>query len=100
MTVTSEDAAAIGRAIYNDKIRNTLGPEYRGKIVVIDVYSGDYEIGDRDIEATSRLLKRRPDAYTLAERVGSAPPIASAVQAAWAAPAYGQVDQQRGGRQQ
>ena len=72
--ITSEDAAAIGRAIYNEKIRDTLGPEYKGKIVVIDVNSGDYEIADKDIEATKRLLRRRPDAYTWAERVGSRAP--------------------------
>lgn len=70
----SKEAAAIGRAIYNDKIRDTLGPECRGKIVVIDVHSGDYEIGDRDIDVTNRLLKRRPNAYTWAERVGSRAP--------------------------
>ena len=74
MTISSEDAAAIGRAIYNDKIRDTLGPECLGKIVVIDVHSGDYEIGNRDIDVTNRLLKRRPDAYTWAERVGSRAP--------------------------
>ena len=74
MTIDSKDAAAIGRAIYNEKICETLGPEYRGKIVVIDIHSGDYEIADKDIEATNRLLKRRPDAYTWAERVGSRAP--------------------------
>ena len=72
--ITSEDAAAVGRAVYNEKIRDTLGPEYKGKIVVIDVNSGDYEIADKDIEATNRLLRRRPDAYTWAERVGSRAP--------------------------
>ena len=74
MTVTNEEAAVIGRGIYNDKIRDTLGPECRGMIVVIDLHSGDYEIADKDIEATNRLLKRRPDAYTWAERVGSRAP--------------------------
>lgn len=74
MSLSKEDAAVIGRAIYNEKIRDTLGPEYRGKIVVIDIHSGDYEIADRDIEATMRLLKRHPNAFTWAERVGSRAP--------------------------
>ena len=42
------DVAATGRAIYNEKIRDTLGPEDKGKVVVIDVNSGDYEIADKD----------------------------------------------------
>ena len=68
--ITPGLAKEIGKAIYNDKIKDTLGPEHKGKIVVIDIYSGDYEIGDKDSETTMRLRKRRPDAQTWAERVG------------------------------
>ena len=65
-----KDAAAIGRAIYNEKIRDTLGPEYLGKIVAIDVHSGDYEIADKGIDATMGLLVRQPNAFIWRERVG------------------------------
>ena len=37
MAFNEADAPAIGRAIYHEKIRPTLGPEHKGKIVVIDV---------------------------------------------------------------
>ena len=70
MQFNKDDAPAIGRAIYQEKIRPTLGPECKGKVVVIDVKSGDYEIADNDMEATSCLRKRRPNAFTWAERVG------------------------------
>ena len=70
MAGKSNDAAAIGRAIYEEKIRDTLGPEYHGKVVVIDVKSGDYEIADNSLNATLQLMKRRPNAFTWAERVG------------------------------
>lgn len=70
MSFNPDDAPAIGRAIYQEKIRPTLGPECKGKVVVIDVKSGDYEIADNDMEATSCLRKRRPNAFTWAERVG------------------------------
>ena len=60
----------IGKAIYDQKIKDDLGPEFKGKVVAIDIYSGDYEIGDDDLEATDRLMERRPDACTWAERVG------------------------------
>ena len=67
---SGDDAAIVGRAIYNEKILPTLGPEHKGKVVVIDVNSGDYEIADKDLAASLRLRERRPDAYTWAERVG------------------------------
>ena len=70
MAFNEEDTPAIGRAIYHEKIRPTLGPEYKGKIVVIDVKSGDYEIAENSLTASLRLRKRRPDAFTWAERVG------------------------------
>ena len=60
----------IGKAIYDQKIKDDLGPEFKGKVVAIDIYSGDYEIADDDLEATDRLMERRPDAFTWMERVG------------------------------
>lgn len=69
MEFNGGNAPAIGRALYNDKIRPTLGPEHKGKVVVIDVKSGDYEIADRHITAAQQLRKRRPDAFTWGERV-------------------------------
>ena len=70
MTVKREDVPAVGRAIYNDMIKDKLGPENKGKLVVIDVNSGDYEICDDDLTATLRLRERHPNAFTWAERVG------------------------------
>ncbi len=70
MSDKKDDTAAIGRAIYNEKILPTLGPEYKGKVVVIDVNSGDYEIADKHMTAATRLRERQPEAYTWAERVG------------------------------
>ena len=59
-----------GRAIYRKKIRHLVEPHEHGRIVVIDVNSGDYEVADRDADATARLVARHPDAVTWAERVG------------------------------
>ena len=73
MEFNKDDAPAIGRAIYLEKIRPNLGPEHKGKIVVIDVKSGDYEIADgplrAHLEAVQRLRERRPDAFTWDEWV-------------------------------
>ena len=70
MAVKKKDAAAIGRAIYENHILPKMKPEDRGKVVVIDVNSGDYEIGYDDAVAMFSLLERRPDAFTWSERVG------------------------------
>jgi hypothetical protein len=67
---TPEDISSRGQAIYRDRIRSLVEPEEKGKFVVIDVDSGDYEIDDRDADATVRLLQRRPGAMTWAVRVG------------------------------
>ena len=64
--------AAIGQAMY-EKIRDEMEENYWGRMVVIDVKSGDYEIGgpgEEDISVTMRLLERRPDGFTWGELVG------------------------------
>lgn len=33
-------------------------------MIVMDINSGDQEIADDDLTATSRLMKRKPDAIT------------------------------------
>lgn len=63
------EVAARGDAIY-EEIKPTLGHLEKGTFVVIDIESGDYEIGPSDAEATRRLRDRRPSAHTWAVRVG------------------------------
>ena len=69
MAVDDEDIERIGKAVYA-KIRPRMESEHWGRIVVIDVHSGDYEIADDDLTATLRIFERHPDALTWAERVG------------------------------
>ena len=70
MAVKKKDTAAIGREIYENRILPRMKPEDKGKVVVIDINSGDYEIGYDDAAAMFSLLKRRPDAFTWSERIG------------------------------
>ena len=70
MAVRRDDVATVGRAIYDEKIRHKVEPAEKGKVVVIDVNSSDYEIDVDDAAALFRLLERQPDAITWAERVG------------------------------
>lgn len=64
------EMAARGEAIYRERIQHLTGTAKRGRFVVIDVESGDYEVDTGDAAATRRLLDRRPDAGTYAVRVG------------------------------
>ena len=69
MSCSGDDIERIGKARYAE-LRPQLEVNHWGKIVVIDVHSGDYEIGDDDWNTTLRLFERRPDAMTWGERVG------------------------------
>ena len=63
------DVATVGRAMY-EKLRIRLEAEEWGRVVVIDVKRGDYEIAENHLVAALRLRERQPGAYTWAERVG------------------------------
>jgi hypothetical protein len=65
-----EEVAERGRAIYKQQLRPKLWPQFKGKILVIDVDTGEYEVDDNSLVATQRLLERCPGAQIWAERIG------------------------------
>ena len=67
---TAEEARRLGEAIYERDIRPRVEATHHGKIVAIDVDSGDYAIDETAVAAAERLLERRPDADAWAVRVG------------------------------
>ena len=67
---TAEEAGILGDEIYERDIRRQVEDAYHGKIVAIDVNSGDYAIGDTVSAASKRLRKRLPDADVWSVRVG------------------------------
>ena len=68
--IYSEDVVTIGKAIYERDVLPHVTPEDKGKMVVIDVYSGDYEIDRDSLAAGLRLKRRHPDAFFYIGRVG------------------------------
>ena len=58
-----------GTAIYK-QLRKKLEAEHWGDVVVIDIYSGDYEVAPDDLTATLRMFERRPHAMTWGTRIG------------------------------
>ena len=60
-----------GQEIYESRLRTLLETEENiGRIVSIDVESGDYEIADDLVAAGRRLQQRRPDARMYGKRIG------------------------------
>ena len=68
--IYSEDVVTIGKSIYEKDILPRMTDADKGKMVVIDVYSGDYEIDRNSLSARDRLIERRPDAILYTGRVG------------------------------
>ena len=59
-----------GEKIYREQIKSQLSPSEKGKFVIIDIESGDYEIAADIITAADRLQERRPDAVKYGVKVG------------------------------
>jgi hypothetical protein len=64
------DIAARGEAIFREQVEPRLGGEHKGRFVVIDVDSGDFEIAETDAVATSRLKERHPPGRFYGLRIG------------------------------
>ena len=70
---TETDIVNAGRDIYGSKVVWKLTDDDKGKVVVIDVDSGDYEVDTVEAKARDRLLSRRPDACTWTEEFKGRP---------------------------
>ena len=68
--LTPVEISALGKMIYRKNIRPLMTEDDIGKYVIVDVYSGEYEIDENCVEADLRLEKRVPDACGFILRVG------------------------------
>jgi hypothetical protein len=67
---SKEEHASRGEEIYEHHLRTRLEPGQRGKIVAIDIETGEYEVADEVILASESLLARLPDAQIWCIRIG------------------------------
>jgi len=67
--LSKEEFSRRGHELF-ERIRPQVEAGNRGKVVAIDVESGDYEIAADTIAASDRLLARNPSAQTWFERIG------------------------------
>jgi hypothetical protein len=65
-----EEIARRGNAIYRRDIRDKVMPQHKGKFLVLDIESGDYEIDSDDLSAEEILRARRPDGVLFGLRIG------------------------------
>ena len=68
---SSEEIGQRGEAIYEERLRTLVETnENIGKLLSIDIETGDYEIGGTGNEAALKLLQRLPNAVIYGMRIG------------------------------
>ncbi|XGV88334.1 MAG: hypothetical protein ACAF42_04895 [Limnothrix sp. BL-A-16] len=67
---SKEEFARRGDQIYQTQIRPQVEPGNHGKIVAIDIETGEFEVADDTMTATRKLRERLPDSQTWVVRVG------------------------------
>lgn len=67
---TTEEIGKRGQLLYDQKIRDKVEAGNRGKFLVVDITTGEYEIGDTDLAASDRAIDKNPDAVLYGVRIG------------------------------
>ncbi len=67
---SAEETAARGEAIYAEQIQAKVEAGHRGEFLVIDIESGQYEIGPDDLTATKKILVHHPYGVLYGLRIG------------------------------
>lgn len=68
--LSNEEIAKRAEELDEQNIRAHVEDAYKGKIIVIDIDSGDYEIDEFSLPAAHRLKAKHPDATLYALRIG------------------------------
>ncbi len=68
--LTKDEIARRGREMYERGIRAEVEREHDGEFLVVDVTSGDYEVGEDDDEVFELSEARNPDGLFFLMRVG------------------------------
>ena len=67
---SKEEFARRGQAIYEQRVRPQVEEGNRGRIVAIDIETGEFEVGDDPLAASDQLFARCPDAQPWLVRIG------------------------------
>ena len=67
---SKEEFAQRGDLIYQTQIRPQVEADNHGKIVAIDIETGDFEVANSPMLAVDQLYERKPDAQPWVIRIG------------------------------
>jgi hypothetical protein len=67
---SKEEFAKRGDLIYQTQIRPQVEAGNHGKIVAIDIETGDFELANSSMIAVDKLYERKPDAQPWVIRIG------------------------------
>lgn len=67
---SKEALAQRGQELYESGIRQRVESGNEGKIVAIDIETGEFEVDENVVPATNRLFERYPDAQPWVIRIG------------------------------
>jgi hypothetical protein len=71
LLLSNEEVAKIANQLYADGIRQKVKTEENiGKMVLIDIETGDYEVDEDSLLAADRLEERHPNARLYGIRIG------------------------------
>ena len=62
--------ARMGDEIYENKVRPLVEEGNEGKIVAIDIETGDYAVDKNTLYASRQLIDKKPDAQVWCVRIG------------------------------
>lgn len=61
---------AAGRKLYDERLKTHLEPLYHGKLLALDIETGEYAVGDDTLSAFDGLRRKDPDGTICLLRVG------------------------------
>ncbi len=67
---TSDEIVRRGQALYEQQIRPKVEPQSRGKFLVLDVDTGEYEVDSDKLAAFERAAGKHPDPALYILRIG------------------------------
>lgn len=67
---TRNEIVQRGQALYDQQIRAMVEASHKGKFLVLDIETGEYEIDANELTALKRAKSKNPDAALYIMRVG------------------------------
>lgn len=69
--LSHEEVGQLAKQLYESTIRQKVeSPDNIGKMVIIDIETGDYEVDKNGLQAANQLNKKHPDARLFGLRIG------------------------------